>query len=289
MRYFGRRESSNVEDRRRMSGGKKTVFGGGILGIIIILILKFAGGGDLLQILETVQQQALPTEQTSDAEIDPKEDELAKFISVALADNEDVWNAIFEQSGMRYKEPKLVLYRDGTYSGCGQASAAIGPFYCSADEKVYIDLGFFDELHSKFGASNGDFAIAYVLAHEIGHHVQYLLGDLDKVHSAKGRLSEAEANRLSVALELQADFYAGVWAYHTQKQKNVLEAGDLEEALSAASAVGDDQIQKKSRGYVVPDSFTHGTSQQRMYWFKKGYSTGDVRQGDTFAELGIYF
>jgi predicted metalloprotease len=286
MKYIGRRQSSNVEDRRRMSGGKKTVFGGGIVGLIILAVVYFAGGGDVSQFLQELQQQGSQTEQSSNAAIDPGEDEMAEYISVALADNEDVWNKIFSENGMVYSEPKLVLYREGTQSGCGNASSAIGPFYCPADEKVYIDLGFFEELQSRFGAAEGDFAISYVLAHEVGHHVQHLLGVSEKVSEKQQSVSEKEANKLSVALELQADFYAGIWTYYTQKYKNVLEEGDIEEALSAASAVGDDKIQKKSQGYIVPDAFTHGTSEQRMYWFKKGYNTGDIEQGNTFEELG---
>ncbi|MCB0849687.1 MAG: zinc metallopeptidase, partial [Bacteroidetes bacterium] len=217
--------------------------------------------------------------------ISPEEDEMAKYVSVALADNEDVWHQIFKENGMEYREPKVVLFRDATQSGCGNASSATGPFYCPADEKVYIDLTFFDELKNRFGAEGGDFAIAYVLAHEIGHHVQHLLGTSDKVHEQQQQLSETQGNKLSVALELQADFYAGVWANRNNKMKNVLEDGDIEEALSAASAVGDDKLQKKAQGYVVPDAFTHGTSEQRMYWFKRGYTTGDIRNGDTFSEL----
>jgi uncharacterized protein len=275
-----------VEDRRRIPGGQKTVFGGGIIGIAIVVILYLFNGGDPGQLLQDIQQQTDQTEESSgNVQISAEEDEMTKFISVALADNEDVWNKVFTENGLEYKEPKLVLYKEGTQSGCGFASSAIGPFYCPSDEKVYIDLGFFDELQTRFGASGGDFAIAYVLAHEVGHHVQFLLGTMQKVSQEKRNLSETEYNKLSVALELQADFYAGVWAFYTQKYKNVLEEGDLEEALSAASAVGDDMIQKKSQGYVVPDAFTHGTSKQRMYWFKKGFETGDINQGDTFADL----
>jgi hypothetical protein len=207
---------------------------------------------------------------------------MARFISVALADNEDVWNQVFTEMGSTYDEPVLVLFRDGTESACGFAATATGPFYCPGDHKVYMDLSFFDELKTRFGAQGGDFAVAYVLAHEVGHHVQTLLGISGKVQEQRKRLPEAEGNKLLVALELQADFLAGVWAHYTQKYKNVLEEGDIEEALSAASAVGDDRIQKKTQGYIVPDSFTHGTSEQRMYWFKKGYTTGDLNQGNTF-------
>ena len=281
MKWTGRRESGNVEDRRRLSGGK-IALGGGAIGIIILLINLFMGG-DPNQLLEQMQQVNAGQEQPSN--ISPEEDEMAKYVSVALADNEDVWHQIFKENGMEYKEPKVVLFRGATQSGCGNASSAIGPFYCPADEKVYIDLTFFDELKNRFGAEGGDFAIAYVLAHEIGHHVQHLLGTSDKVHEQQQQLSEKQGNKLSIALELQADFYAGVWANRNNKMKNVLEEGDIEEALSAASAVGDDKLQKQAQGYVVPDAFTHGTSEQRMYWFKRGYTTGDIRNGDTFSEL----
>ena len=284
MQWTGRRQSSNVEDRRRMSGGKKMAFGGGILGLIIMVAVYFIGGGDGSQLLNMIQQQTTSTEQ-SDVAIDPAEDEMAQYVSVVLADNEDVWNQIFTENGQTFTEPVLVLFRDATESACGYASSATGPFYCPGDQKVYIDLAFFDELQKRFGASGGDFALAYVLSHEVGHHVQNLLGVSGKVHEMQGQVSETEANRLSVALELQADFYAGIWTHYTQKYKNVLEEGDIEEALSAASAVGDDRIQKRSQGYVVPDAFTHGTSEQRMYWFKKGYTTGDMSQGNTFKEL----
>jgi len=281
MKWTGRRESGNVEDRRRLSGGK-IALGGGAIGIIILLINLFMGG-DPNQLLEQMQQVNAGQEQP--ANISPEEDEMAKYVSVALADNEDVWHQIFKENGMEYKEPKVVLFRGATQSGCGNASSAIGPFYCPADEKVYIDLTFFDELKNRFGAEGGDFAIAYVLAHEIGHHVQHLLGTSDKVHEQQQQLSEKQGNKLSIALELQADFDAGVWANRNNKMKNVLEEGDIEEALSAASAVGDDKLQKQAQGYVVPDAFTHGTSEQRMYWFKRGYTTGDIRNGDTFSEL----
>lgn len=288
MQWTGRRQSSNVEDRRRMTGGQKMAFGGGIVGIIIAVVIYFLGGGDGSQIFNALQEQAQTT-QSTDTAIDPAEDQMAQFISVVLADNEDVWNKIFTENGRTYEEPVLVLYRDYTESGCGNASAATGPFYCPGDHKVYIDLSFFDELTSRFGAQGGDFALAYVLSHEVGHHVQTLLGISERVHARQQQVSEAEANRLSVAMELQADFLAGVWTYHTDKYKGVLEAGDIEEALSAASAVGDDRIQKKSQGYVVPDSFTHGTSEQRMYWFRRGYATGNINDGNTFEEMGLSF
>jgi predicted metalloprotease len=201
---------------------------------------------------------------------------------VVLADTEDVWDSLFNSMNKQYTDPTLVLFSGETQAGCGYASAATGPFYCPSDQKVYMDLSFADELHNRFGAASGDFAMAYVLAHEVGHHVQNLLGISDQVDRMRSRLSKTEFNKLSVKLELQADFLAGVWTHYDQKMKNVIHPDDIEEALSAASAVGDDRLQKEMQGYVVPDAFTHGTSAQRMYWFKKGYTTGDLSQGDTF-------
>ena len=282
MLWKGRRESGNVEDQRRFSG-KRIAFGGGAIGIILLLINAFMGG-DTSQLLNQIGQE-INSNQSANAPVNPEEDEMAKFVSVALADNEDVWNKLFSDAGLQYEEPKLVLFRDAIESGCGNASASSGPFYCPGDHKVYIDLSFFDELKNRFGSKGGDFAIAYVIAHEVGHHVQNLLGTSDQVHSQQQRSNEKSANRLSVALELQADFFAGVWAYHNQKMKNVLEDGDIEEALSAASAVGDDHLQKQSQGHVVPDAFTHGTSEQRIYWFTRGYQTGDLKKGNTFEEV----
>jgi hypothetical protein len=262
-----------------MSPKGKMALGGGTAAIILI-ILQLLMGGDSSQILEQVQQMSQPQGQVADQPVDPQEDKMAEYVSVALADNEDVWNKLFAENGMEYVEPKLVLFRESTESACGYASAATGPFYCPPDQKIYIDLSFFDQLQSRFGAKGGDFAMAYVLAHEVGHHVQNLLGTLDKVHRAKQTLGEKEANKVSVSAELQADFYAGVWAHHNQRMKGVLERGDIEEALSAASAVGDDQIQKKTQGYVVPESFTHGTSEERMKWFMLGYESGDLSKGN---------
>lgn len=282
MKWIGRRQSGNIEDRRRIPGGKIAI-GGGAIGIIILLI-QFFMGGDPGQLLNQATQQ-VNVQQGEEVSISPEEDEMARFVSVALADNEDVWHKIFTQLGSVYEEPKVVLFRNAVESACGSASSATGPFYCPADKKVYIDLTFFDELKNRFGAQGGDFAIAYVLAHEIGHHVQNLLGTSGQVHEAQQSVSKAEANKLSVALELQADFYAGVWTYHNEKMNKVLEGGDIEEALSAASAVGDDHLQKQMQGHVVPDAFTHGTSEQRMYWFKRGFQTGDLGQGDTFSEI----
>jgi len=224
-----------------------------------------------------------PTTQTS-RPTNPQEEELVQFVKVVLAGTEDVWNDIFRQMGRQYREPTLQLFSDQARSACGVAGSAVGPFYCPGDEKVYIDLSFFRELERRLGAP-GDFAQAYVVAHEVGHHVQHLLGTMDRVDSARGRLSEEQNSQLSVRLELQADFLAGVWAHYAQK-KGVVEPGDIEEALGAASAVGDDRLQRQSQGYVVPDSFTHGTSEQRIRWFRKGLETGDIRQGDTFAARG---
>ena len=276
MLWRGRRESTNVDDRRGMSGGGLAV-GGGIGGIIIAIIYFFLGGGNGGENGDFLQSPGQPMTQEQKA----AEDQLAGFTKVVLADTEDVWNKLFSESGKRYVEPRLVLFTGNDQSGCGFASAATGPFYCPADSKIYIDLSFFQELQDRFNAP-GDFAMAYVIAHEVGHHVQHLLGITDEVDRMRGRISQTEMNQLSVRLELQADFLAGVWAHHAQRTKQVLQEGDIEEALGAANAIGDDRLQKQSQGYVVPDAFTHGTSEQRMYWFKKGYETGDLRQGDTF-------
>lgn len=282
MKWQNRRESGNVDDRRGFSGGK-IALGGGLIGIVFYLAQMFLGG-DSGQILSQIESQINTGTQTEQP-LSPEDEEMGKMVRVMLADNEDVWNKLFTAAGKTYVEPTLVLYRDATQSGCGNASASIGPFYCPADQKVYIDLAFFDELKNKYGAEGGDFATAYVIAHEIGHHVQNLLGTSENVHSQQQNSSEKEANKLSVALELQADFYAGVWAHHNQEMNNVLEPGDIEEAISAASAVGDDHLQKMARGYVQPDGFTHGTSEQRTYWFKRGFESGDMNQGNTFEEI----
>ena len=276
MRWRGERQSTNIEDRRGI-GGKVAVGGG--LGTVIVIIIALLFGADPQQLLEQLPSgnpEQVQTSQPRSAE----EEELKQFTGVVLAKSEDVWNQIFRQNGKQYREPTLVLFTDQVRSACGIAGSAVGPFYCPADEKVYIDLAFYETLRREFSAP-GDFAHAYVVAHEVGHHVQNLLGISDRVHAMQQRVSEAEANQLSVRLELQADFFAGMFARYVQNQ-NMLEAGDVEEALRAASAVGDDRIQKQSRGYVVPDSFTHGTSEQRLRWFKRGYDSGDMRQGDTF-------
>jgi predicted metalloprotease len=282
MLYKGRRQSSNIEDRRGMSARRKVGVGGGIVTIIIALVVMLLGG-DPREVLQMMETQQPSTEQVSDYQPTAHEQELAEFVSVTLADTEDVWQKLFENSGLTYREPTLVLFSGAAESACGFAQSATGPFYCPGDEKVYIDVNFLEELQQKLGAQ-GDFAVAYIVAHEVGHHVQKQLGVLEQVHNLRGQVSEAAYNAQTVKLELQADFYAGIWAHHAQKMKNILEAGDIEEAMNAAQAVGDDRIQMQSRGYVVPDSFTHGTSLQRMSWFKKGFETGNVNNGDTFNE-----
>ena len=282
MKWRGRRESDNVEDRRSISGGGKALVGGGVIGIIILLLNVFGGetGQQIAPILEQMQGGQQQTEST--VPLSKEDEELGRFVRVNLADNEEIWSKIFTEHGMTYEKPKLVLFKGAVQTACGGASSASGPFYCPGDRKVYMDLAFFEELKTKFGAKGGDFAIAYVIAHEIGHHIQTLLGTSAKMRQDQQGKSEAEANKLSVALELQADFYAGVWAHYNQEN---LDAGDIEEALSAANAVGDDAIQSKMQGHVVPDSFTHGTSEQRMYWFKKGFTTGDIKQDTTFEKM----
>jgi predicted metalloprotease len=285
MKWIGRRQSDNVEDRRGMSSGGKTVIGGGIIGIIILLINVFGGENAqmLTPVLEQINQgQSAPTEQR---DLTAKELEEQAFIKTLLADNEDVWTTIFNENNLNYKKPNIVLFTGGVETECGNATSDSGPFYCPADQKVYMDLTFFEDLKTRFGAQGGDFATAYVIAHEIGHHVQTLLGTSDKMRQMQQGKSKAEANKLSVALELQADFYAGVWTHYNQQMNNILEDGDLDEALSAAHAVGDDAIQSKMQGHIVPESFTHGTSEQRKYWFMKGYKTGDIKQGNTFDEI----
>jgi predicted metalloprotease len=278
MLWQGRRESENVEDVRG-SGGRRLAVGGGI-GTVVLVAVYLLLGGDPMALLESQQQQA-QLSQPDQIDNQAPRDEASKFVAVVLADTEDAWHEIFRQMGRQYEEPKLVLFTDLTQSGCGFASGASGPFYCPEDRRVYIDLGFYRLLQERLGAG-GDFAQAYVIAHEVGHHVQNLLGISDRVQAARGRVSESEYNQLSVRLELQADFLAGVWARYADRVKRVVEAGDIEEAMRAAAAVGDDRLQHSSRGYVVPDSFTHGSSEQRVRWFRRGYETGDLRQGDTF-------
>jgi predicted metalloprotease len=281
MLWRGRRGSSNVDDRRGISGGGIAA-GGGIIGVIIYLVYTFLGGGDSSTI-----PPVLPGNTSSEMTAEEKaaDDERAEFVKVVLADTEDVWNKLFAEQGKDYPEPTLVLFRDAVQSACGNANAAMGPFYCPTDQQLYIDLSFYEDLQKKLNAP-GDFAMAYVVAHEVGHHIQNLNGTADKVSRLRQQVSETEYNRYSVRLELQADFLAGIWAHYAQ-QKNILESGDIEEALNAANAIGDDRLQKRSQGYVVPDAFTHGTSEQRMYWFKKGYQTGDLGQGDTFNSADL--
>ena len=281
MKWLGRRQSDNVEDRRGISGGKIAV-GGGIIGIIVLLLNLF--GGDNAKMLTPVLEQMQNGQQsvsTETVELTPEQKELGEFVSTVFADTEDIWHKVFEENGMTYEEPKMVLFTGAVETACGGATSASGPFYCPSDRKVYMDLDFFEELRTRFGAKGGDFAIAYVIAHEVGHHVQTLLGTSSKVRQLQSQRNETDANRLSVCLELQADFYAGLWAKYNQQY---LEEGDIEEALSAAEAVGDDAIQSRMQGHVVPESFTHGTSEQRIKWFTRGFKTGDIKQGDTFAE-----
>ena len=283
MKWIGRRQSDNVDDRRGMSGGGKTLIGGGVLGIVILLLNTFGGeNGQMIgNILQQTQGLEAPTEERA---LTPEELKEQEFVKTLLADNEDIWIKIFEENNLKFEAPKLVLFSGQVQTACGGGSSASGPFYCPGDRVIYMDMTFFEELRTKFGAEGGDFAVAYVLAHEFGHHIQTILGTSDKMRQEQEGKSEAEANKLSVALELQADFYAGLWTHYNEKQNAVLDPGDIEEALSAANAVGDDAIQKKMQGQVIPDSFTHGTSEQRMYWFNRGFKSGDIRKGDTFAE-----
>jgi uncharacterized protein len=278
MRWLGGRESDNVEDRRGGGGGGRGLAVGGGIGTVVIAIIVYLLGGDPSQVINqsnSYESQTMPgTQAPTGAQPD---DKAAKFTKVVLGSTEDVWTKLLAKEGMQYRPPTLVLFRGQTQSGCGAASAASGPFYCPGDKKLYLDLSFYDELHERFNAP-GDFAMAYVVAHEVGHYLQDEMGIMDKVSAAQQRMNKRDANRLSVRLELQADFLAGVWA----KYNGMIEPGDIEEALQAANSIGDDRIQKQTQGYVVPDAFTHGTSAQRVYWFKKGYQTGDLNQGDTF-------
>lgn len=280
--YKGRKGSSNVEDRRGKGKGGIALAGGGIGGLILILIITFLGGSpsEVLNDLQGADSgPSVPYEETAE------EKELAEFVSVVLADTEVVWTKLFREQGLEYEEPILVLYTDSVQSACGAAGASVGPFYCPGDHKLYIDLSFYQELQDKFQAP-GDFAMAYVVAHEVGHHVQTLLGINEQVNALRPKLSTEEFNKYSVRLELQADYFAGVWARH-QKDMNFLEEGDLDEAITAASAVGDDRIQEQAQGYIVPDSFTHGTSEQRKRWFTKGFENGTIEGGDTFKASGL--
>lgn len=283
MRLNGRRESSNISDRRG-GGGPGLKIGGGITAVIIAAIIAWISGGNPLDVLTSNVGSIVGGGTQSEQTYTPtaEEEELARFSRQILAGTEDVWTKLFNEMGLEYEAPTLVLYNDAVQSACGNASASVGPFYCSADECLYIDLSFFRDMRKTLGA-DGDFAYAYVIAHEVGHHVQHLLGTLDKAHAAMTRTDKTEANNISVRIELQADFLAGVWAHHDNAMFNSLEPGDIEEALDASRKIGDDYLQKRAQGYSVPDSFTHGTSEQRSRWLRKGLSTGDIRQGDTFS------
>ncbi|HLN54774.1 MAG TPA: neutral zinc metallopeptidase [Bacteroidales bacterium] len=276
MKWKGRMGSGNIEDRRGMS--RRGMVAGGGIGTIIMVILVLLFGGDPSQLLNMGGGDT----QTEQVTTTPEEDEMAQFVSVVLKDTETVWGKIFEESGSSYRQPTLVLFRDQVESACGMASSASGPFYCPSDQKLYVDLSFMDQLRTKLGAQ-GDFAIAYVIAHEVGHHVQNMLGILAKADNQKSQVNERRANEISVKVELQADFLAGMWAHYAGEMLNTLEAGDIDEAMNAAAAVGDDVLQRKYQGRVVPDSFTHGSAEQRKQWFRRGYQTGDFKQGDTFS------
>ena len=283
MRWRGERQSDNVEDRRGASVSRGAKIGGiSGLGLVAVVVISMFLGVDptaLLQVVgQSTQSTTMSTEQTTSA---PANDDMRNFVAVVLAETEDVWNETFQKAGRTYEEPKLVLFSGAVESACGMADAAVGPFYCPADHKVYLDLAFFEDLHTRFGAS-GDFAQAYVIAHEIGHHVQTQLGIIQKVNAMQARASKTDRNKLNVMLELQADCLAGMWAHQAQKKRNILEAGDIEEGLNAASAVGDDRIQKRTQGYVVPDGFTHGSSAQRVKWFRRGLEQGNISACDTF-------
>lgn len=283
MNLNGRRQSGNVDDRRGRKMGKG-VLGGGIGAVIIAALVAWISGGNPLDVLVSNGGALLSGQSSVETPYEPtaEEEELAVFSKQILAGTEDVWTEIFRQNGLEYEPPKLVLFTGSVQSGCGGATASTGPFYCSADQSVYIDLSFFSNMRRDIGA-DGDFAYAYVIAHEVGHHVQYLLGTLDKAHEQMSRLSQTEANKISVRLELQADFYAGVWAHHDNKMFNSIEPGDIDEAINAANKIGDDYLQKQAQGYTVPDAFNHGTSEQRARWLRRGLDTGNPASGDTFS------
>lgn len=282
MKLEGRRESSNVDDRRRSGGGVVGKASMGLGGLVVVALITLVLGGNPLDVLQQAGGLTYTTETGEAYEPTAEEEELAKFAKQILAGTEDVWSAEFKKLGRTYQPPKLVLFKGAVQSGCGGATASSGPFYCSADQCVYLDLSFFSTMKKEFGTA-GDFAYAYVIAHEVGHHVQYLLGTLNQAHSQMARVNQTQSNQISVRLELQADFYAGVWAYNDNKMFGSLEEGDVEEGIAIASKIGDDYLQKQAQGYAVPESFNHGTSAQRMKWLKKGISTGDIRQGDTFS------
>lgn len=287
MKWQGARRSGNVEDKRGMSGGKKLAFGG--IGGIIVLIIGFLMGGDPMQLLNQAQQSGLGSTSTQGEYVSsPEEDNLLAFTDVVLASTEDVWSSIFKQSGKNYPIPKLTVYNGAIETaGCGTGQAHFGPFYCPGDQKIYLDLSFNKELTQKYGAK-GEFALAYVIAHEVGHHIQNVLGVLNQTNALRAKMSEREYNKVSVMTELQADFYAGVWAHHLQKQTKIeITYDDILDGMRAAAAVGDDHLQEQAYGKSNPESFTHGTSEQRVYWFKKGYETGDVNAGNTFGERSL--
>ncbi|TSC33578.1 neutral zinc metallopeptidase [Corallococcus sp. Z5C101001] len=281
MRWQGGRRSSNIEDRRGGGFGRPLAVGGGAASLVVALLVMLLGGDPSDVQVGSRAPYSQPGTGGSGQAVDPQQEQMKDFVSVVLADTEDTWPGLLEPLGVRYVQPRLVLFTDAVRSACGFQQSAVGPFYCPGDQKVYLDLGFFDELERRFGAP-GDFGRAYVVAHEVGHHVQNLLGISRKVRSLRGRVSEAQANQLSVLTELQADCFAGIWAHHAQQERGLLEKGDVEDGLGAASAVGDDTLQKHARGYVVPESFTHGSSAQRMAWFKRGLDQGTLEACDTF-------
>ena len=282
MRWQSSRRSDNIEDQRGRSMPRGPVIGGGVA--LVILIIGLLLGADPAALLETVGGSGIdsPGVNTETRPVSPGEETMRDFVGAVLGETEDVWREVFSRAGATYSEPSLVLFSGAAESACGYASTASGPFYCPGDRKVYLDMSFFHDLDNRFGAP-GDFAQAYVIAHEVGHHVQNLLGTMDRVQSMRERLSPREYNQLSVRLELQADFLAGVWAHHAERARNILESGDIEEALNAATAIGDDRLQRRTQGHVVPDAFTHGTSEQRVRWFRRGLETGDINKGDTFS------
>ncbi len=282
MRLDGRRFSNNVEDRRGKGSAGKIAGIGGIGGLIIAALFVWLSGGNPLSVLNNSSSFATSDEIRGDYKPTPQEEEYANFAKQILAGTEDVWTSEFKKLGLTYRPPKMVLYTGSVSSACGNASSAVGPFYCSADETLYIDLSFFEQMETQMKAG-GDFAYAYVIAHEVGHHVQHLLGTLEQAHEQMARTSKTEANQLSVRTELLADFYAGMWAFHDNKMFGSLEAGDIEEGLNAASKIGDDYLQKQAQGYAVPETFNHGRSDQRVRWLERGASTGDIRHGDTFS------
>lgn len=282
MKLNGRRFSTNVEDRRGRGSGKGLISVGGVGGLIVVALIVWLAGGDPISVLNQQSSFGTSSEIRGDYKPSAKEEEYADFSKQILAGTEDVWTEEFRKMGKQYRPPKMVLYTGSVNSACGNATSQVGPFYCSADETLYIDLSFFEQMEKQMGAG-GDFAYAYVIAHEVGHHVQHLLGTLEETHNVMARTSEREANRISVRTELQADFYAGVWAYHDNEMFGSLEPGDIEEGLNAASKIGDDYLQKQARGYAVPETFNHGTSDQRVRWLEKGARTGNIKYGDTFT------